>query len=79
MRLFGGNAVSLVGASMDPTRRTGHQSGILKQACTVLYCNLNYAVTSWRKACSTLKGVDHCCGNSGRVYCRQTTVCNQSP
>lgn len=47
MRLFGGDAMSLVGAPMDPARCTGHQSGVLKQACSVLYCNLHYAVTSW--------------------------------
>ena len=64
MQLFGGDAVSLVGASMNPTRRTGHQSGVLKQACTVLYCNFHYAVTIRRKACSTRKRVE-CCG--GRI------------
>ena len=58
MRLFGGDTMSLVGAPMNPTRRTGHQGGVLKQAFTVLHCNLHYVVTSRRKACSTGRGVE---------------------
>ena len=64
--------MSLVGAKMDPTRRTGHQSGVFKQACSVLYCNLHYAVTSGRKACSIRDGVEFAVARAFRqCFCTQ--------
>ena len=78
MRLFGRDAMSLVGAQMDLTRRTGHQSGVLKQACSVLYCKLHYAVTSRRKACSIRDDVEVAMARAFRQsFRRQHTACKQ--